>query len=272
MTISLVPARAAASRRNGAKSRGPKTPGGKARSAQNALTHGLRAENFVVVGDEDAQEFAALESALIDELAPDGALQQLLAKRIARAVWRLERAERIEGELFDHHGDDGDDGFGLSLVRAGNGSRAFDTLLRYRGTALAELWRALRMLKALQAEARAGVREVAPRAKPNEPEARAIPGDIACDRTIVWLAAPANPIEAGRVPAASGDTGGTEAASATQARPIEPEIRRDPGEITSATVAPAHGPTQICTTMRRSAPHRRRMRSRPRPPQPGGRC
>jgi hypothetical protein len=32
------------------------------------------------------------------------------------------------------------------------GARAFDTLLRYRGTTLAELWRALRALKVLQAE------------------------------------------------------------------------------------------------------------------------
>jgi hypothetical protein len=56
-------ARAEASRRNGARSRGPKTPEGKARSAQNALKHGLRAQKFVVVGDEKAAEFAALETA-----------------------------------------------------------------------------------------------------------------------------------------------------------------------------------------------------------------
>jgi hypothetical protein len=58
MDICLAAARAAASRRNGAKSRGPKTAEGKARSSQNALKHGFRAQKFVVVGDEDPKEFA----------------------------------------------------------------------------------------------------------------------------------------------------------------------------------------------------------------------
>ncbi|MGH6884729.1 MAG: hypothetical protein ACREGK_01475 [Geminicoccales bacterium] len=101
---------------------------------------------------EDAAAFAAPEAALMEELAPDGALQSLLAARIARAAWRLERAERIEAELFERHADR-DGNLGLALIRDGNGARAFDTLLRYRGTTLAELWRALRLLKALQAEA-----------------------------------------------------------------------------------------------------------------------
>ena len=86
-----------------------------------------------MVAGESAQAFAALESALADELAPDGALQSLLAARIARAAWRLERAERaerIEGELFDHH-IDSDGNLGLALIRDGNGSGAFGTLLRY---------------------------------------------------------------------------------------------------------------------------------------------
>jgi hypothetical protein len=91
----LSPARAAASRRNGEKSRGPKTPEGKARASRNALKHGLRAEKHVLVAGESAEAFAAFEAALVADLAPQGALQTLLAGRIARAAWRLERAERL---------------------------------------------------------------------------------------------------------------------------------------------------------------------------------
>jgi hypothetical protein len=176
----LSPARAEASRRNGAKSRGPVTPEGKARSSRNALTHGLCAEHHVVVEGESPEKFAAFEAALVEDLAPEGALQTLLAGRIARAAWRLERAERIEAELFAREMkglfDDGD--LGLALIRDGNGARAFDTLLRYRGAAQAEFARALRLLKALQAEA--PTREPAPASLPElpiEPKARSNPGD-----------------------------------------------------------------------------------------------
>jgi hypothetical protein len=93
--VSVSNARAEASRRNGAKSRGPKTAEGKARAAQNALKHGLRAQKYVVLPEEDAAEFAGLEAALIEELAPVGALQAVLARRIAVAAWRLARADRL---------------------------------------------------------------------------------------------------------------------------------------------------------------------------------
>jgi hypothetical protein len=149
--IPPISARALASRINGARSRGPKTTEGKARSSRNALKHGLRAQKVVVLPDEDATEFEAQEAALLAELAPEGALQTLLARRIAAAAWRLSRADRIEAELFAQQGT-GDGDLGLALIRDGNGARAFPTLLRYRGAAEAELWRALKALKALQAE------------------------------------------------------------------------------------------------------------------------
>jgi hypothetical protein len=149
--VSSSSARAEASRKNGARSRGPRTPEGKARSAQNALRHGMRAEKHVVLPGEDDGEFAGLEAALFAELAPVGALQALLARRIAVAAWRIARADQIEAELFEEHHHPGG-GRGLALIRDGNGPRSFETLLRYRGAALAEFWRALRTLKALQAE------------------------------------------------------------------------------------------------------------------------
>ena len=107
--VSVSSARAEASRRNGAKSRGPQTPEGKTRSAQNALKHGLRAQKHVSLPDEDAVEFAALEAALHTELAPRGMLQSILVRRIARAAWRLDRADRMEAEMLEErrYGDAG---------------------------------------------------------------------------------------------------------------------------------------------------------------------
>jgi hypothetical protein len=191
-SFGLPSARAEASRKNGARSRGPKTPEGKARSAQNALKHGFRAQRYVVLPDEDAAAFQVLEAALMEELAPQGVLQTVLARRVVAAAWRLERAEWLEGELFaENHFEGG--GLGLALIRDCRRSRAFDTLVRYRGGTLAEFWRALRTLKALQAEraaqsmpapARPAIvaptsreRVVAPTVRPNEPKSRGNAGN-----------------------------------------------------------------------------------------------
>jgi hypothetical protein len=223
-SFGLPSARAEASRRNGAKSKGPKTPEGKARSAQNALKHGLRAQKHMVLPGESATEFAALEAALLEELAPEGALQTVLARRVVAAAWRLERAERLEADLFtwNHLGGAGRN-LGLALIRDCNNARAFDTLLRYRGGTLAELWRALRTLKALQVERHAQeVREAARPQRPDEPERRGNPDDSG---------QPVNPADAGGNPGLAWLPpwplpllGG----SAPYAQPIEPETRGKP--------------------------------------------
>ena len=111
----------------------------------------MRAQKYVVLPDEDAARVRGLEAALVAELAPVGALQTVLARRVAVAAWRLARADRIEAELFEERRV-ASGGLGLALIRDGNGARSFETLLRYRGAAMAEFWRALRTLKALQAE------------------------------------------------------------------------------------------------------------------------
>jgi hypothetical protein len=157
MSISLAPARAEASRRNGAKSRGPLSAAGKARVARNALRHGLRTSSTALLDDENPEEFEALAALLFHDIAPEGGLQSVLTRRLLIAAWRLERADRIETEVFSVQGDleERYDRLGMALVRDGDGPRALDTMLRYRGSAMAELWRSLRALKALQARPRA---------------------------------------------------------------------------------------------------------------------
>jgi hypothetical protein len=170
--------------------RGPKTAAGKARSARNALKHGLRAAKYHVLPDESPAEFAAHEAVILAELAPVGALQTVLARRVASAAWRLARADRIEANLFAERSYGANANSGIAMIRDGNGTRSFETLLRYRGAAMAEFARALKTLKALQAEQAKPVahapgaalavatpaagpaarRTVAARARPSEPE------------------------------------------------------------------------------------------------------
>jgi hypothetical protein len=155
------------------------------------LKHGLRAEKYMVLLDEDWGEFAKLEAALVAELAPESALQSVLARRVARAAWPLIRADRLEAEVFAERSYAAASP-GLALIRDGNGTRSIETLLRYRASAMVELLRSLRTLKALEAEqaalgataaapARAQARNSAPngaaprreishRPEPNEPE------------------------------------------------------------------------------------------------------
>ena len=91
-----------ANRRNAQKSTGPKTEAGKAASSRNALCHGLTAEFLVLLPDEDGDAFERLRGGVIADLAPAGALQEVLAERAAVLLWRLDRVARMEAELFIH--------------------------------------------------------------------------------------------------------------------------------------------------------------------------
>jgi hypothetical protein len=150
-------ARALASRRNGARSRGPKTAAGRVRAARNALKHGLCARTLVLLDDESSTAFGAFEAAVRAELAPAGALQADLVARIVVAAWRGRRADRLEAALLGRllrvaRAEGGmRDALGLQIIRDCNGPRALDTLLRYRGSVFVELLRSLGALKLLQA-------------------------------------------------------------------------------------------------------------------------
>jgi hypothetical protein len=207
-----------------------------------------------VLPDEDGAEFAALKSALIDELAPEGPLQSILVERIAVATWRLARADQIEAELLSYRRRD-DGNLAIALIRDGNGTRSFETVLRYRGAAQADLMRSLRMLKALQAERSATPARAAkaapapvltfepkrrrtgaaaargadqdagaaePREKPIEPEGCALPGESAP------MSAAAEPSGRQRLPAPHLAKAGRSLAAAPgrpqRSQPKEPEL------------------------------------------------
>jgi hypothetical protein len=181
-------ARAAASRANGAKSRGPITAEGKARSAQNALKHGLSARRHVLLPDDSRAEFKALEGALLEDLRPEGALQTLLAQRLVAAAWRLARADRLEFGLLA--GGAALESPGRALVRDGRAAGVFATLVRYRGGAQAEFFRTLKALRALQAEA-AGAAATGPRLR--APAARVARSDASPRRSAPEWAADGEP-------------------------------------------------------------------------------
>jgi hypothetical protein len=88
-----------ANRKNGAKSKGPKTDEGKAGVRMNALKHGLVAKELIIQkGDakEDEAEFAVLLHDLCEELVPVGTVEEMLVERISACYWRLRRAARFE--------------------------------------------------------------------------------------------------------------------------------------------------------------------------------
>lgn len=89
-----------ASRRNGARSRAPVTPEGKARASRNAVKHGLTAMTHLVVAGEDPAELEALTFRMLVETGASSEIEARIARRLAIAFWKGERAERMEVALL----------------------------------------------------------------------------------------------------------------------------------------------------------------------------
>jgi len=88
-----------ANRLNAQKSTGPRTVVGKERASRNALKHGLLAREAVIQG-EDPEEFELHREEMLEELAPVGAVEAILAQRVVGLSWRLRRAERLQNAAF----------------------------------------------------------------------------------------------------------------------------------------------------------------------------
>ena len=79
---------------------GPKTPEGRARSSQNAVTHGLFSSQ-VLLQHEDPDELEALRQEAYAALKPEGLFEELYADQIVAGLWRLRRAMRVETANMD---------------------------------------------------------------------------------------------------------------------------------------------------------------------------
>jgi hypothetical protein len=142
-------AQRAAARRNGARSKGPVTAEGRARSARNALRHGLCSATALAPG-EDPAAFAALLSELRAEHRPRTVSEALLVERLALTFWKLARCDRLEATLatIEPHCPTGrlfpDPGLPRVLSRVPE----LNALLRHQAQLTRELHRLLRTLAA----------------------------------------------------------------------------------------------------------------------------
>ena len=153
----------AASRRNGAKSRGPVTSVGKARSARNATTHGLTAATFVLPCESN-ERFLALRDSVFRLYAPANEAETLLARQIAGTMWQLDRFSAIDTNAVATQMDltadamrqqftdvDPTTHLTLAFLDLGNSSRSLQNLDRHQARLRRQLTHYRNELLALQA-------------------------------------------------------------------------------------------------------------------------
>ena len=87
-------------RANGAKSRGPITPEGRAKSSRNAVTHGLTA-NAIVMYTESEPKFNQIRESYLARFEPQDQVELDLVDQMVAARWRLERIWTIESAVIE---------------------------------------------------------------------------------------------------------------------------------------------------------------------------
>jgi hypothetical protein len=93
-----------ASRRNGAKSNGPVTEEGRAKSSQNAVKHGLSARKVVVLDGESEDGWTEFHQGYIAKFRPRDTVEEHLVLEMAVNRWRLQRAWAMETSTLDETG------------------------------------------------------------------------------------------------------------------------------------------------------------------------
>ena len=87
--------KAESARLNGAKSKGPVTPEGKAKSSKNAITHGFYS-NLMVLDTEEEGAYCDLSELLLTHYKPRNVVEEDLVRDMVDARWRLNRIKGME--------------------------------------------------------------------------------------------------------------------------------------------------------------------------------
>jgi hypothetical protein len=166
-------------RANGAKSRGPVTPEGRAASSRNSLRHGFAARS-VVLPTESQEDFQALLDSYVDQFDPRGGVEMDLVQTMAAARWRLRRISTIETTLLNNEMtrrakdcrrdlNSPDDLARLAWVfqKLADNGQSLALLMRYEGALNRSYDRAFKQLLLLQAHR--------PCPQPNEPKPAVTP-------------------------------------------------------------------------------------------------
>jgi hypothetical protein len=140
-------------RRNGSKSRGPKTGNGRQATDLSKIIHGARSKMLVIPGVERVEEWLAFEAAMRESLAPVGALEEEIAARIASDLWRQRRIDRAElaivsKQLKEHFAF----GSGTRETELLLNDSALQRVLTYRRQTDGSIFRYLHELQRLRAE------------------------------------------------------------------------------------------------------------------------
>jgi hypothetical protein len=168
-------ARILANKANAARSTGPKTPEGKARSRANSFKHGLTGEG-IVLPNEDAAEVDRRLAAFEVELKPSGEVGRALVRRAAMLSVRMDRgvsqetahlSERVRQAEADFLAPEGLDEDTIAQLRAEAGARAmFDPskeaclARKYEAAAERGFFRALKELRQLETKAKANAPDI----------------------------------------------------------------------------------------------------------------
>lgn len=102
--MSPTSARQQANTANAHHSTGPRTEEGKARSSQNARTHGLTAKHLVV-GIDAIEEFEEMFAEYRAAVNPQGPIQESLFDELVASAWHLRRIHSMEAVLIAQASD-----------------------------------------------------------------------------------------------------------------------------------------------------------------------